>query len=158
MVGIFEAIRQFWKDRKAGAEPQKQLPGSSTVKCGLCDLQIEVVYPGLYQHWLSHKEYRTGVWTRVQQHDGPLRSNPVGLVKLTGVFIVKRPDYHPGYKKTRFDLSIMTAEYFAFAIIALKEMFPTAESWHFIPVCNGDTGEYMKTLLAIVEWVEDGSY
>lgn len=133
--------------RKPIAETKKKLPASDTVECGLCNDQIEPKY--LYVHWQAHTIAIRDDPNMVG-HGGPLRS---AAKQHSMIFIVRRPTFRASYQN-RFDLEQLTAQYFATAIISLKQQWPDMR-FQYVPVAMGGSGEYLRTLLVVAEWDEE---
>ncbi|TSC83725.1 MAG: hypothetical protein G01um101413_865 [Parcubacteria group bacterium Gr01-1014_13] len=144
-MGIFAFFKQLANGR-VPKDPQKQLPGPDIIKCGLCQSHIDMSC--LFVHWLSHMGVRYIAEARVINDDGVLRVPPA-VRNVT--FIIRRPVYREIPK--RFDLELLTADYFAFAIAVLKKENPHMR-FQYVNAVMGDTGEYLKTLLVIGEWYE----
>lgn len=156
-MGVFEFFKQLVKGWEP-KEPQKQLPaGPSTIRCGLgqCNWHFySNTHPNyIFAHWFTHIEERREDPVRAPTHDGPVRSGPV---PHSVVFIIRRPAYQ--WYKPHFDLEYLTSEYFAFAMIALKQDNSRLRFHQCIASCTGDTGDPFlpRTLLVFASaWTEE---
>lgn len=145
-MSLSESWKRFWKG-KLTAETQKKLPAPDTIKCGLCESQIDAA--DIFTHWRTHIRKICVSQTQVSEHEGVMRTAPA--VRST-IFIVRRPAYHAEYKR-RFNLEFLTMDYFAQVIVALKQENPEMR-FQYVNAVMGDSGEYLKTLLIIGEWYE----
>jgi hypothetical protein len=146
-MGVFEFFKQLvngWEPK----EPQKQLPAPDIIMCGLCEVHIETSC--LFAHWLRHTLDMYVDPTEIAHSYGILRTEPAVHNK---VFSVTRPDYNGAYKHPRFNLELLTAAYFNYAITVLKLQNPHMR-FQYINAVMGDTGQYLKTLLIVGEWYE----
>ncbi len=138
------------KRRAQIQETQKQLPALPpvTVGCGLCNVRIEPDY--LFSHW--EKAHTTAINddSKMAGHGGPLRS---ASKQRTMVFIVRRAVYNEDVS-SRLNAELITEQYFARAIISLKQQRPEMR-FQYVPACMGESGKYLKTLLVIGEWDEE---
>lgn len=137
----------LFKHRPVADEP-KQLPPAPTIECGMCKVQLES--KEIYQHWRTAHTTAAKEHQKVAEFAGPMRSS---VRRHSEVLIVRRASYHFGYQN-RFNTEMMTAEYFAYVIISLKQDNPNMR-FQYVPVCLGGTGELLKTLLIVCEWDEE---
>jgi hypothetical protein len=144
---IIKRLRSYWRS-DWGNEFQKQLQGPITIQCGLCEEHIDtgdVRY--ICAHWVDkHKEFYVLGELSASVHEGVLRSAPV---VCHGVFIVRRPDYQK--YMPYFNMEILNAYYFAFALVRLKQQNPHLRFTKESQVGVGPTG-LLKVQNIFVEW------
>lgn len=147
-MGIFEFLKQLATGR-VPRETQKQLPASPDfIRCGLCDLHIDISC--LFGHWLRHTREMYFDSTEIANSYGIMRTSPAVHNKA---FIVTRPDYKGAYLQSRFNLGMMTEDYFSYAITVLKLENPHMR-FQYVNAVMGDSGQWLKTLLIVGEWYE----
>ncbi len=140
-MGLFEFLKRKSKDVIHKPLP---LPGI-VLECGMCDAYFE--YKDLFNHWLKHKQVTTT--QKVATPWGAMRSKTV-VRYYSAVFAIHRPDYPESYEQ--FNLQILTANYFSYATLVLKQENPHM-LFQYVPVAIGGYG-YLKTLLVMGDWSE----
>ena len=142
-MGFFDFLK-----RKSTVKNQKQLTSPELiVKCGLCESHYQ--FKHIFAHWKTHIEKKFDY----QAHtgwQGAMRSLPE-VLNRTAVFIVRRPGYKGEY--LRFNLDEITAEYFSFVTLALRQEYPYMY-FQYVPVSLGEASQHIKTLLIIGYWKE----